>query len=118
MHFVEGLPPSGRYNCLLVLIDKHSKYGHFIPLHHPFCAETVAEAFLNTVYKLHGMPRSIVLDRDCIFTSKFWSELFQKSGILLRMSSARHPQSEGQTERVNQQVECFLRCFVSGHPTH
>lgn len=117
MDFMEGLPTSGRYNCLLVIIDKLSKYGHFIPLHHPFSAETVAEAFLNCIYKLHGMPLSIVSDHDRIFTSKFWSELFQKCGILLRMSSARHPQSDGQTERVNQQVECFLHCFVSGHPS-
>ncbi|XP_073359010.1 uncharacterized protein [Aegilops tauschii subsp. strangulata] len=114
--FVEGLPTSGRYNCLFVVIDKLTKYGHFISLHHPFTLVSVAEAFLNSVYRLHGMPLSIVSDRDRVFTSLFWKELFAKTGVLLRTSSARHPQTDGQAEGVNQQVECFLRCFVGAHP--
>ena len=69
MDFISGLPSSDQYDCIMVVIDKFTKYGHFIPLHHPFSAETVAEAFMNFVYKLQGMPRSIVSDRDRIFTS-------------------------------------------------
>lgn len=103
MDFIEGLPSSGHYNCILVVIDKLLKYSNFIPLHHPFTAQGVAEAFLNSVYKLHGMPPSIASDRDRIFTSILWKELFQHTqGTQLRMSSARHPQCDGRTERVNQ----------------
>lgn len=64
MDFISGLPPSGRYNCILVVFDKFTKYGHFIPLHHPFLAQIVAEAFIDNVYKLHSMPKFIVSDRD------------------------------------------------------
>ena len=91
MDFIEGLPVSGRYNCILVVIDKLPKYGHFIPLHHPFIAVIAVEAFLNTTYKLHGMPLSIVSDRDRILTSLFCKELFQHTqGTQMRISSARH----------------------------
>lgn len=117
MDFLEGLPKSERYNCILVVVDKFSKYAHFVPLTHPFTAETVATAFMKNIYKLHGMPRVIVSDRDKIFTSQFWEYLFTKSGTELHMSSAYHPQSDGQTERVNQCVELFLRCFVHATPT-
>jgi hypothetical protein len=68
------------------------------------------------VYKLYGMPLSIVTYRDRIFTNKFWQELFQLVGVQLRMSSSYHPQSDGQTERVNQCMETCLSCFVSSCP--
>lgn len=118
MDFIMGLHSSGHYNSILVVIDKLSKYMHFIPMHHPFTTQVVADAFLNTVYKLHGLPLSVVPDRDHIFTSLLWKELFQHTqGTQLRMSSARHAQFDGKTKRVNQQVECYLRCFVSSHPS-
>lgn len=117
LDFIEGLPVSSTYNCILVVVDKFSKYAHFLKLRHPFTALKVAQLYLDNVYKLHGMPLALVSDRDRVFTSHFWQELFKLSGTELRMSSAYHPQSDGQTERVNQCVEGFLRCFVSACPS-
>ena len=88
MDFVDGLPPSGGKNCILVIVDRFSKYAHFIPMDHPFTALTVAKTFITNVYSLHGLPLSIVLDRDKIFTSQLWQELFCLAGVTLRMSSA------------------------------
>jgi hypothetical protein len=72
MDFIEGLPRSCNANCILVLVDKFTRYGNFIPLSHPYTASSVAPLFMNSVYKLHGLPASIISDRDPIFTSTFW----------------------------------------------
>lgn len=117
LDFIEGLPRSANANCILVVVDKFSKYGHFLPLSHPFTAAKVAKVFLDNVYKLHGLPVNIISDRDRIFTSSFWQTLFQLSGTQLCMSSSYHPQSDGQTERLNQCLETFLRCFVHTCPS-
>lgn len=69
--FIEGLPMSHSYNCILVVVDLLTKYGHFIPLRHPFSAAGVAKSFFETVYRLRGLPGSIISDRDRIFTSHF-----------------------------------------------
>lgn len=118
MDFIEGLPPSRQFSCILVVVDKLTKFAHFIPLKHPYTASKVAELFVDNVYRLHSMPASIVSDRDPVFTSKFWQALFRATGVQLRMSTANHPETDGQTERVNQSIECFLRCFISSHPHH
>lgn len=116
MDFIEGLPRSGNANCVLVVVDKFSKFAHFIPLLHPFTVVTIAKTFLDNIYKLHGMPSHIISDRDRIFTSTFWRELFKLANTTLCMSLVYHPQSDGQTERVNQCLETYLRCFVHSCP--
>jgi transposase InsO family protein len=117
LDFVEGLPRSGNANCILVVVDSFTKYGHFISLLHPFIAAGVAKVFLNQIYRLHGLPNAIVSDHDRLFTSHFWQELFRLVDVKLQMSTSYHPQSDGQTERLNQTMETFLRCFVNACPT-
>jgi hypothetical protein len=94
LDFVEGLPPSQGYNCILVVVDRFSKYSHFITLKHPFTALTVAKTFMQQVYHLHGLPSSIVSDRDRIFVSHLWQELFKLADVQLKMSSSYHPQTD------------------------
>ncbi|GJS07467.1 retrotransposable element Tf2 [Tanacetum coccineum] len=79
-------------------------------------AITVAQAFLDNVYKLHGLPKVIVSDRGTVFLSRFWGELFKMLQVNLHMSSAYHPQTDGQTEVVNRCVECYLRCMTGDKP--
>jgi hypothetical protein len=117
MDFIDGLPQSRQFNCILVVVDKLTKYAHFVPLRHPYTATKVAEAFIDNVYKLHGLPQSLVSDRDPVFTSQFWQSIFKATGTQLRLSTANHPETDGQMERVNQSIECFLRCFISAYPS-
>ena len=96
MDFIEGLPKSRRKDVLLVVVDRLSKYAHFLALAHPFSA--VAQVYFEHIFKLNGLPKTIVTDR--IFLSKFWEKLFSLLKVSLHMSSAYHPQSDGQTEVV------------------
>ncbi|KAL0342684.1 UNVERIFIED_CONTAM: Transposon Ty3-G Gag-Pol polyprotein [Sesamum calycinum] len=103
MDLIEGLPQSYGKDSILVVFDRLTKYSHFIPLKHPYTTVSIAKV------QLHGLPVSIVSDRDRIFTSNFWKELFGLTGVSLDMSSAYHPQTDGQTERINQCLENYLR---------
>jgi hypothetical protein len=77
MDFITDLPKSGNKSVIMVVVDRLSKYAHLWALQHPFTASTVAQIFMDQVFKLHGMPHSIVSDRDPTFTSNFWQELFK-----------------------------------------
>ncbi|XP_071939847.1 uncharacterized protein [Coffea arabica] len=112
MDFIEKLPRSQGYDTILVVLDRFTKFGHFMMLIHPFTAKNVAQVFLDNIYKLHGLLESIITDRDKVFTSGFWKELFKIVEIELYYSSSYHPQTDGQSKRLNQCVENYLRCMT------
>jgi transposase InsO family protein len=108
MDFIEGLPLSDHANTILVVVDRLTKYAHFLTLKHPYTAATVAKLFLDQIVRLHGVPITIISDRDKVFTSHFWKELLKALGTQLHYSTAYHPQTDGQSERVNQCLEQYL----------
>jgi len=116
LDFVEGLPKVDGYSVILVVVDRFTKYAHFMALKHPYTALSVAKVLYDQVIKLHGMPQSMISDRDKVFTSTVWTELFKMEGVQLKYSTAYHPQTDDQTERVNQCLEMYLRCAVSQSP--
>jgi transposase InsO family protein len=116
MDFIEGFHKINGKSVILTVVDRFSKAAHFITLGHPYTATAVAHAFFTEIVRLHGIPSSIVSDRDPTFTSNFWQELFKLSGVRLQMSSAFHPQSDEQTEVVNKIITMYLRCLTGDRP--
>ncbi|MCH79303.1 transposon Tf2-1 polyprotein [Trifolium medium] len=116
MDFITHLPLTHNRSCIWVIVDRLTKFAHFIALPTSFTAASLAPIFITEIYRLHGAPKTIVSDRDRVFVSQFWRALFHHLGTSLAFSSSYHPQSDGQTEVLNRCLETYLRCFVSDEP--
>jgi transposase InsO family protein len=111
--FITDLPTTAKGNdTILTVIDRFSKEAHFIPCKSTLTAEGLADLFLNNIYRYHALPTTIISDRDKLFTSKFWTSFTTLLGIVPQMSTAFHPQSDGQSKRMNSIVEQYLRINV------
>jgi len=113
MDFVVELPECEGFDAIWVVVDQLSKIRHFVPCHTTVDALGLAELFLREVVCLHGLPLTIVSDRGPQFASVFLQHLCSRFVINRRMSTACHPQTDGQTERMNASMEQYLRVFVN-----
>ncbi|XP_058746621.1 uncharacterized protein LOC131619549 [Vicia villosa] len=118
MDFITSLPNSFGHTAIWVICDRLTKFVHFIGLPTKFTAKDLAMRFSVDIARLHGIPKSIISDRDSLFLSKFWKQFFKSQGTTLKYSTSYHPETDGQTEVVNRSLETYLRCFVGDHPRH
>lgn len=102
-----------KYDNIWVIVDKLTKYAYFIPFLSTATSEQLAFAFIREVFSRHGLPEQIISDRDKLFTSKFWTSLMKRLGTKQKLSTTAHPQTDGQTERLNQTLEQYLRGYVN-----
>jgi hypothetical protein len=108
MDFIVKLPESHMHDSILVVCDCLTQAAHFLPCNESITAKQLAWIFLDKIFRFHGLPTSIVSDRDKLFVSEFWKELMSLLDIDVRTSTAYHPQSDGLTEHTNQTLEVYL----------
>jgi len=111
--FVVELPLSSRHDAVMTVVDLVLKWAHFIPTHMTVTVKGAVWLFLHQVWKLHGLPKYVVSDCGPQFVARFTRELYRLLGIKLASSTAWHPQTNGQTERVNQELDQYLWLFVN-----
>ena len=117
MDFITDLPTSQNYDSILVMVDQGlSKGVILIPCNKTITAEETAEILLNNLYKRFGLPDKIISNRGPQFASKAFIELLKLLGIKSALSTAFHPQTDGTTERVNQEIEAYLSIYCTSHP--
>jgi hypothetical protein len=118
MDFITGLPKTQRqHDSIMVVVDKLSKSAHFIPVKSTYKAINITEIFMKEIFRLHGIPKMVISDRDVKFTSNFWKELFAGLETNLNFSTSYHPQTDGQTKHTNHIIEDMLRMYVRMKPT-
>ena len=118
MDFITGLPITWRqHDSIMVVVDKLTKASHFIPVNSTHKTDDIAKIFMKEIFRLHGLPKAIVSDIYPKFTSNFWKGLFTYLGTKLNFSTSYHPQTDGQTERVNQVLEDMLRMYLMDKPS-
>ncbi|MBW0491992.1 hypothetical protein O181_031707 [Austropuccinia psidii MF-1] len=115
MDFIAQFPLSNNFNSILVVVDRFSKMAIFIPAYGAITALDLAQIYISQVFSKHGLPVGIVSDRVSLFVSSFWTQLFQQLKISRDLSTAFHPETDGQTERVNQIIEQYLWIDFSYH---
>ncbi|KAG1121331.1 hypothetical protein G6F42_012533 [Rhizopus arrhizus] len=113
MDFIVKLPKSKGFDSIFVVVDRLTKMAHFIPCNESMTAKELATLFINNIFRLHGLPSSIVSDRGTLFTSKFWKHLLNNLDIKANMSTAYRPETDGQTERTNSTLEQYLRMYCN-----
>ena len=113
MDFIVKLPVSQNHDSILCIVDRLTKMAHFIPCRETITSDGLAATFIGNIFKLHGLPNDIISDRGPVFVSNFWQSLLKQLNIKSHLSSAYHPQTDGQTERVNGILEQYLRMYCN-----
>ena len=102
-----------KYNSILVVVDRLTKYAHFIPWREKGNAKDLAKVILKEIIANHGILQSIISDRDKLFISKFWNTWTRQLGTKIKLLTAYHPQTDRQTEQTNQTLEQYLRHYIN-----
>jgi hypothetical protein len=119
MDFIVGLPlMARRHNSIFVVVDTLTKSAHFIPVRTTYQTPDIVRIFISEIVRLHGVPKNIISDRGSVFTGRFWMSFQEALGTQLNFSTAYHPETDGQTERMNQTLEDMLRMYVMDQQKH